>query len=107
MEAIERPNDDDAPIPLADACQLFPLAGLTVSTLRAEAACGRLDNFKIGRRHFTTPQSMRDMVRLCREGNHRRGSISTRREANGSSETAQRESALAALRQSVGRPKNA
>jgi hypothetical protein len=41
---------DDEPIPLADACQLFPRARLTVSTLRAEADRGRLEIFRLGKR---------------------------------------------------------
>jgi len=41
---------DDEPITLAKACDLFPHVPLTVSTLRAEAARGRLDIFRLGKR---------------------------------------------------------
>ncbi len=44
--------DDDDPITLRKACELFPLAQLTVSTLRAEAKRGRLMIFPIGKRHY-------------------------------------------------------
>jgi hypothetical protein len=92
---------DDDPIPLADACKLFPRARLTVSTLRAEAKRQRLDIFRLGKRDYTTPRSMRNMVRLCREGDHRRASTSTRSASNGLSETEQISSALDAAKTSV------
>jgi hypothetical protein len=98
--------DDDEPITLADACKLFHHARLTVSTLRAEAARGRLDIFRLGKRDCTTPGSMREMVRLCREENRRRGSISMKHGNNGLSETERRSSALAAARMSVEKLKN-
>jgi hypothetical protein len=98
--------DDDAPITLEAACKLWPEAKLTVSTLRAEAARNRLDIFRIGRRDYTTAQAMREMVRKCQEEGRLRASTSTRREGNGSSRTAGPESALAALRMSVAKPRN-
>ncbi len=70
----------DEPITLAGACQLFPRAKLTVSTLRAEAARGRLEIFRLGRRDYTTPAAMERMVQRCRES--RRVSISTPPEGN-------------------------
>ena len=57
----------DEPITLADACKLFPHAKLKLSTLRSEAARGRLEVFRLGRRDYTTPEAMRKMVRRCRE----------------------------------------
>jgi len=39
--------DDEQPIPLADACALYPRSKLTVSTLRAEHARGRLNIFRL------------------------------------------------------------
>src|SRR5580704_7829237 len=87
---------DDDPITLAEACKLFPHAKLTVSTLRAEAARGRLAIFRLGKRDYTTSSSMREMVRLCREENRRPGSTSTRNANNGLSETERTSSALAA-----------
>jgi hypothetical protein len=88
---------DDDPITLAEACNLFPRAKLTVSTLRAERKRKRLEIFGIGRRDYTTLRSMREMVRRCREEDRRR---STPREINGSS-TERVASAQAALNQTV------
>jgi len=92
---------DDDPIPLREALRLFPKAQLTLSTLRAEAARGHLDIFRMGKRDYTTPKSMREMVRRCREESRHRGSTSIRNGANGSSETVEASSALAALKQTV------
>ena len=87
--------DDDEPITLAEACKLFPRAKLTPSTLRAEAyKRKRLKIFGMGKRDYTTLRSMREMVRRCQEGDHRRGS--TPREVNRSS-TERLASAQAAL----------
>ena len=72
-------TDDDTPITLAAAVKLWPQAKLTVSTLRAEAARGRLDIFRIGRRDYTTAQAMRDMVDRCRAEDYRRDYISIQR----------------------------
>ena len=92
---------DDDPIPLREACALFPKAKLTLSTLRAEAERGRLDIFRLGKRDYTTPKSMREMVRKCREEDHRHGSTSTPIASNGSSATERATSARAALNQTV------
>jgi hypothetical protein len=92
---------DDDPIPLRKACGLFPEAKLTLSTLRAEAQRGRLDIFRMGKRDYTTPKSMREMVRKCQEESRRRGSTSTHNASNGSSETVRAMSAQAALKQTV------
>lgn len=92
---------EDDPITLAEACALYPRAQLTVSTLRAEAARGRLDIFRLGKRDYTTPQAMRDMVRKCQEEGRRRVSTSTRDGDNGSSGTDRVSSAQAALSQTV------
>jgi hypothetical protein len=92
---------DDGPITLRDACELYPKARLTVSTLRAEASRGRLDIFRLGKRDYTTAQAMREMVRKCQDEDPRRGSISTQDVTNGLSETAHASSARAALNQTV------
>jgi hypothetical protein len=92
---------DDDPITLREACALYSQARLTVSTLRAEAARGRLDIFRLGRRDYTTPQAMREMVRRCQDAARRRASISIQDEANGSSETAHVSFAQAALNTTV------
>src|SRR6516164_845537 len=94
-------TDDDDPIPLREALNLFPKARLTLSTLRAEAERGRLDIFRMGKRDYTTAKSMREMVRKCQEGDHRHGSTSTPTASNGSSATDQAMSAQAALSRTV------
>jgi integrase len=88
---------DDEPITLAEACQLFPRAKLKLSTLRAEAARGRLTIFRIGKRDYTTAESMREMVRRCRAEDYRRDFTSTRSASNGLSATERILSAQAAL----------
>jgi hypothetical protein len=92
---------DDEPLPLADACRLFPRARLTVSTLRAEAGRGRLEIFRLGKRDYTTPGSMREMVRLCQEENRRRVSTSMSRASSGSSATERTHAALAAAEETL------
>src|SRR5262249_46376823 len=90
-----------APITLKEACALFPGARLTVSTLRAEAARGRLTIFRIGRRDYTTAEAMQEMVRLCQESARHRVSISTQNANSGQSETERASSALASLNATV------
>ena len=97
---MSRP-DENEPITLAEACEIFPRARLTISTLRAEADRGRLDIFRLGKRDYTSVRSMREMVTKCQEESRRRGSISTQTEDNGLSETARVSSAQAALKQTV------
>ena len=92
---------DDDPIPLSEAVSLWPTAKLTLSTLRAEAARGHLDIFRMGKRDYTTPKSMREMVRKCREEDRRRVSTSTQGGDSGPSGTEQASSAQAALKQTV------
>jgi len=92
---------DDEPITLEDACALYPKARLKVSTLRAEAARGRLDIFRLGRRDYTTPAAMRQMVRKCQDAARPHASTSIQGEDNGLSETDQISSAQAALNQTV------
>ena len=91
----------DEPITLADACKLLPHAKLKLSTLRSEAARGRLEVFRLGRRDYTTPEAMRKMVRLCRENDPRRDCISTAQDNNGLSATGHVLSARAALNRTV------
>jgi hypothetical protein len=92
---------DDEPITLADACELYPRAKLTVSTLRAEAGRGRLKIFRLGRRDYTTCRDMQEMIERCREEDYRRDCILTSAEANGSSEMERASSAQAALSATV------
>ena len=93
--------DENEPITLAEACEIFPRAKLTISTLRAEADRGHLDIFRLGKRDYTTVRSMRAMVSKCQEESRRRGCISTQNVDNGLSEMAQVSSARAALNQTV------
>jgi hypothetical protein len=88
---------EDDPITLREACNLFPRAKLTPSTLRAEAyKRKRLKIFGMGKRDYTTLRLMREWVRRCQEEDHRG---SPTREVNGSTERLA--SAQAALNQTV------
>jgi hypothetical protein len=52
------------PITLAEAARLFqPEGSITVASLRAEHARGRLNIFKIRRAHFTTSPRLRTYSR--------------------------------------------
>ena len=96
-----RPTQDDDPLPLDDACRMFPQARLTPSALRAEARRGRLDIFRLGRRDCTTAASMREMVRKCQDAARLRASTSTESATSGLSETDRVSSAQVALSQTV------
>lgn len=91
---------DDDPITLSRACEIFQGA-IRPATLRAEAARGNLEIFRIGRRHFTTAASVREMIRKCRVAAQPPGSISTRSASPGQSETERILSAQAALNQTL------
>jgi hypothetical protein len=90
----------DTPITLKEACALYGNK-FTVSTLRAEYSRGRLEIFRLGKRDYTTVQSMQEMISKCREEVRRRASTLTESGGNGLSETARASSALAALSQTV------
>jgi hypothetical protein len=75
---------DHDTITLADAAQHF---GFTVSTLRAEAGRGRLTIYKIGKRYYTTPNDIREMVSQCRVEQKAPASTVIRRAVNTPSET--------------------
>jgi hypothetical protein len=89
---------DERPFTLREAADLYRLK---VSTLRAEAARGRLDIFRLGKRDYTTLKAMREMVRKCQEEGRRRASTLIQGDGNGLSETARASSAQAALNQTV------
>jgi hypothetical protein len=89
---------DDRPLTLKEAAAAY---GFTVSTLRAEADRGRLCIFRIGKRDYTMPDDMQEMIRRCRAEDHRRASISTRTDDSGLSETVRTESAQASLSRTV------
>jgi hypothetical protein len=84
----------DDPITLREACKLFPLAHLTVSTLRAEADRGRLKIFRLGRRDYTTEADLRAMVKSAQDENPRRVSNSI----NAGNSDAAKTAALVTLR---------
>lgn len=100
------PFDMDSPITLKEACEVHFRNRVKVATLRAEAAKGRLDIFRVGRADFTTIRDLREMERRCRDDDPRRASTSTRREDNGLSATDRLSSARAALNQTVHRLKS-
>ena len=94
---------DERPLTLKEAGELYRLK---ISTLRAEAARGRLDIFRLERRDYTTLQSMRDMVRKCQEDGRRRASTSIQGGDSGLSETERASSAQAALKTTVAALRN-
>ena len=94
---------DGDTITLADAAQHF---GFSVYTLRTEAERGRLAIYKIGKRYYTTPADIKDMVQQCRVDQKAQGFTSIRHERNGSSETERASSALAAANETALRLKN-
>jgi len=75
---------DHDTITLADAAQHF---GYTVETLRAEHRRGRLALYRIGKRLYTTPADIREMVQACRVEQKAPASIVTRRAASTRYET--------------------
>ena len=80
--------------------------GFSVSTLRGEAAKGRLTVYRIGRRLYTTPADIREMVNQCRVEPKARDFTLSRNENSTSSETDRASSALAAANEIALRLKN-
>lgn len=95
-------SDSDT-ITLKDAAQHF---GFTVWTLRAEADRGRLTIYKIGKRYYTTPADVKEMVQKCRVEQKGHGFTSTRNASSSLSETERVSSALAAANESALKLKN-
>lgn len=93
---------DDDTITLADAAKHY---GYSVYTLRAEADRGRLVIYKIGKRFYTTPADIKEMVIQCRVELKERASISIRSVRSTPSETERASSALAAARETAERLK--
>jgi hypothetical protein len=85
---------DDRPLTLKEAAERY---GFKVSTLRAEAGRGRLVIFRIGKRDYTMPADVQEMVRRCRAEDCRRDFTSIRNANSGLSETDRISSARAAL----------
>jgi hypothetical protein len=94
---------DERPLTLKEAGELYRLK---ISTLRAEAARGRLDIFRLGKRDYTTLESLRSMVRKCQEEGRRRASTSIQGGDSGLSETERASSAQAALKTTVAALRN-
>jgi hypothetical protein len=76
--------DDPLALTLKDAAERY---GFTVATLRAEIARGRLTKYRIGKKDWTTPADIREMLELCRVEPKAPASIVTRRAASTPSET--------------------
>lgn len=87
---------DNDTITLQDAAQHY---GFSVLTLRSQAERGRLTIYRIGKRLYTTPADIKQMVALCRVDPKARGSISTPGVKSGLSETDRISAAQAALEQ--------
>lgn len=85
-------------IRIKEAAQRF---GFKESTLRVEAARGRLAIFRIGRADYTTVDDIHEMVRRCRDAALPRASTLIRDENSGLSETEQASCARDALRLTV------
>lgn len=94
---------DNDTITLKDAAQHF---GYTVWTLRAEAERGHLTIYKIGKRYYTTPADIREMVAKCRVEQKGHGFTLIRNESNGLSVTERALSAQARAQETVMRLKN-
>lgn len=89
---------DDDPLPLKDAAQRYRILE---ATLRTEASRGRLTIYRIGRKDYTTPKDIKEMVHLCRVEKRRHDFTSTPSESSGLSETEEASSELAAAREAV------
>jgi hypothetical protein len=92
---------DNDTITLKDAASHF---GFSVYTLRAEAERGHLTTYKIGKKLYTTPADVREMVTKCRVSQNALGSIWTNGDPLGSFGTGQGSSARAALRAVLSKP---
>jgi hypothetical protein len=89
---------DDSALTLKEAAAEY---GFTVSTLRAEHGRGRLKIYRIGKKDYTTPADIKDMVQQCRVDPRGRGFTLIRSGGSGSSETDRVSSALAAAKETA------
>jgi hypothetical protein len=96
-------TEDGDTITLKDAASHF---GFSVYTLRTEADRGRLAIYRIGKRYYTTPADVKEMVRLCRVDQKAPDFTLIRNARSTSSETERASSALAAARETALRLKN-
>jgi Helix-turn-helix domain len=85
-------NDSDT-ITLKDAAEHF---GLSVYTLRTEADRQRLRIYKIGKRYYTTPAEVKEMIQLCRADQKAHDFTLIRSDSSTSSATERSSSVLAA-----------
>lgn len=91
-------TSDNDTITLADAAHHY---NYSIWTLRAEAGRGRLTVYKIGKRLYTTPADIREMVSKCRVDQKAPASTSTRSASNGLSEMERASSAQAAAQETI------
>lgn len=98
--------EDDFPITLQEACNLFPQSKFKISTLKTAADKGMLKIFLLGKRLHTTRAAMSDWVKACQDVANRRACIWTPPDSNSSSETERASSALAAANETVTKLKN-
>jgi hypothetical protein len=89
---------DSDTITLKDAAQHF---GFSVYTLRTEADRGRLVIYKIGKRYYTTPADIKEMVNQCRVDQKGRDFTLIRDASSGLSETDRASYALAAAKETA------
>jgi hypothetical protein len=96
-------TQDDDTITLKDAAEHY---NYSVYTLRTEADRGRLTIYKIGKRYYTTPADIKEMVRQCRVDQKAPDYTLIRSARSTSSETERASSALAAANETAQRLKN-
>jgi hypothetical protein len=80
--------DDDEPISLAEACNLFFRGRLTKSSLRTEARKGNLEIIQIANKDFVTKNGIKRMIEKCRKNADQPDYGSDRTAEHGSSRTA-------------------
>jgi hypothetical protein len=90
--------DDDEPISLAEACNLFFRGRLTKSSLRTEARKGNLEIIQIANKDFVTKNGIKRMIEKCRKNADQPDYGSDRTAEHGSSRTEPSASAQNALR---------
>lgn len=94
---------DTDTITLKDAAQHFRFS---VWTLRTQAERGHLAIYKIGRRFYTTPGDVKEMIQRCRVDQKARDFTLIRGANSGLSETDKHLSALAAANETALKLKN-
>lgn len=100
-----RPEREDDPVTLKEACQIVYRDKVTPATLIAEARRGRLRINKVGKRYFTTLREVRELKDRCPAVQEAPAFTSTLSANNGPSEMERISIARAALRASLQKPK--